>query len=120
MNKKARFQIHGLELKAPIGWYAEEQERGNTFLVDIAYDADYLQAAQTDELTHAVNYAEICALVERVFQKKCRLIEQIAELTVIALREEFPTITNISVTVKKNCPPVPQKVEGISITVNLT
>lgn len=113
----ARFHINGLALHAHVGLYEEEKRTGNDFLVDVSYSAPYIAAAESDELADTVNYAEICRIVEETFQKKCNLLEQIAHLTVIAIKEAFPQVRELSVTVTKLNPPVSQTVKGISITV---
>lgn len=113
----ARFHINGLALHAYVGLYEEEKRTGNDFLVDISYSAPYEAAAASDSLSDAVNYGEICRVVEETFQKKCNLLEQITRLTVIAIKETFPQIRELTVTVTKLNPPVPQAVKGISITV---
>lgn len=113
----ARFHINGLALHAYVGLYEEEKRTGNDFLVDISYSAPYEAAAASDSLSDAVNYGEICRVVEETFQKKCNLLEQICQLTVNAIKEAFPQIRELTVTVTKLNPPVPQTVKGISITV---
>lgn len=115
--KLARFHINGLALHAYVGLYEEEKRTGNDFLVDISYSAPYEAAAESDELSDAVNYGEICRVVEETFQKRCNLLEQIAQLTVTAIKETFPQVRELSVTVTKLNPPVTQVVKGISITV---
>lgn len=117
MNSLARYHISGIRIHAPIGWYAEEQEKGNDFLIDISYSAPFAAAADSDELTDSVDYARICQTVEDVFQKKCRLIEQIARDLVTNLEKNFPRISHIKVKVTKLNPPVSQSVEGISIEI---
>lgn len=114
----ARFQIQGLEIHAFVGLYAEEQVTGNDFLVDVAYSAAYVRAAETDRVEDTVNYVEMCGVIVETFKKRCHLLEQIAHLLVTSLKEHFPGISEVSVTVTKLNPPISQRVKGISITVN--
>lgn len=115
MAALARYYISGLQIHAPIGWFEEERLNGNDFLIDISYSAPYTVAADSDELSDAVDYAAICRLTEDVFQKKCRLLEQIASELVIQLEKNFPRISHLKVKITKVNPPVEQSVEGISI-----
>ncbi|MCG9912373.1 MAG: dihydroneopterin aldolase [Flavobacteriales bacterium] len=117
MNKTARYTISRIEIKAPIGWYEKEQQEGNVFWVDISYNAEFAHAANTDELSDAVDYEQICNTVEQCFQKKCRLLEQIALHVVSTLKEKFPSISDLDVKITKLRPPVSQRVEGISIEI---
>jgi dihydroneopterin aldolase len=111
----ARYHISGLRIHAPIGWFEEERVKGNDFLIDISYSAPFDSAAVSDELSDAVDYASVCALVAEVFHKKCRLLEQITRDLVIQLEKNFPRISHLKVKVTKLNPPVSQSVEGISI-----
>jgi dihydroneopterin aldolase len=115
MAALARYHISGLRIHAPIGWFEEERLNGNDFLIDIWYSAPFSAAADSDELSDAVDYAAICRLTEQVFQKKCRLLEQIASELVIQLEKNFPRISHLKVKITKVNPPVEQSVEGISI-----
>jgi dihydroneopterin aldolase len=115
MAALARYHISGLRIHAPIGWFEEERLNGNDFLIDISYSAPYVPAAGSDELSDAVDYAAICRLTEDVFQKKCRLLEQIASELVNQLEKNFPRISHLKVKITKVNPPVEQSVEGISI-----
>lgn len=116
--KLARYHIRNLAIHAYVGLYEQEKRNGNDFLVNISYSAPYEAAAKSDTLEDAVNYGEICRLVEETFRTHCDLVEQIAHLTVTSIKENFPQIQDLSVTVTKLNPPVSQQVEGISITVN--
>jgi dihydroneopterin aldolase len=113
----ARYDIQDLAIHAFIGLYDEEKRNGNDFLVNVTYWAPYKKASLSDQLEDAVNYGEICRLIESVFQKKCSMVEQIAHLTVTTLKEYFPEIQDLSVTITKLNPPVAQQVRGISITI---
>jgi dihydroneopterin aldolase len=115
MTSLARYHISGLRIHAPIGWFEEERLNGNDFRIDIWYSAPFDEAAVSDELSDAVDYASVCALVEQIFRKKCRLLEQITRDLVIQLEKSFPRISHLKVRVTKLNPPVSQSVEGISI-----
>jgi len=115
--KLARYDIQDLAIHAYVGLYDEEKRNGNNFLVNVSYWAPYEAAAISDQLEDAVNYGEICQLVETVFQTKCGMVEQIAHLTVTTIKETYPQIEDLSVTITKLNPPVAQEVRGISITV---
>ena len=117
MTKLAQFHINGLALHAYVGLYEEEKRTGNDFLVDISYWAPYEAAAESDDLADAVNYGDMCRIVEETFQHKCNMLEQIAQMTVTALKQSYPQIRDLSVTVTKLNPPVTQTVRCISITV---
>lgn len=116
--KLARYHIVDLAIHAHVGLYEQEKISGNDFLVNLSYSAPFESAAITDNLNDAVNYGDVCAMVEDIFLKaNCNLLEQIAQLTVNTLKENFPLIQDLSVTVTKLNPPVSQAVKGISITV---
>lgn len=118
MEKLARYHISGLKFHAFVGLYAEEQQNGNDFEVDVWYSAPYMTAAVSDHISDTVNYADMFAALEEVFQHRCNLVEQIAQKAVSSLKGKFPSIVDLTVRVKKLNPPVSVQVEGVSITVN--
>ena len=115
--KLARYDIQDLAIHAFVGLYDEEKRNGNDFLVNVTYWAPYEKAALSDQLEDAVNYGEICRVIESVFQTKCGMVEQIADLTMTAIKDTFPQIEDVSITITKLNPPVTQQVRGICITI---
>lgn len=113
--------VSGLKLFAYHGVNPEEQEDGQTFVLDIEAYMSLKKAGESDELEDSVSYAQIIKCARRVFtEQKDKLIERAARRVALALLEEFPPLEGISLTLKK--PDAPMKADfdfaAVSITVD--
>lgn len=108
--------ITGLTVLAKHGVLPEEKRTEQPFIFDIDLDCDIYAAAEKDDLSLTVNYAEVCALIERVCKDNCfNLIETLAYKCAFAIAESFPLISRAEVVVHKPNAPVPQKFSSVSV-----
>ena len=118
--KTGTIGLQGMSFKkAKIGYYEEEQLNGNDFLVDFSAEIDMEKVGRTDELSDTLNYAEAYEIIEKVMAKPARMIEHVAAEIIKALREAYPYILTLSVTVRKLNPkfhPGAQSVESSFVT----
>ncbi len=98
--------MEGLEFFAYHGFYDEEQKIGNKYAVDIAVTADFSEAARRDRLSATVNYEEIYHITANVMQQPARLLEHIAHRIIQEIREKYPSVDSVEVSVSKFNPPV--------------
>ncbi len=113
--------VCGLKLFAYHGVNPEEQEDGQTFVLDIEAYMSLKKAGESDELEDSVSYAQIIKCARRVFtEQKDKLIERAARRVALALLEEFTSLEGVKVTLKK--PDAPMKADfdfaAVSITVD--
>ncbi len=94
-----------------------EQERkvGNTFLVDLIVEGDFSNACQSDQLSDAINYAELYELVSKVMQVPCNLLEHLAENICNAIKQDFPQLQHVEITLTKQNPPIVGQMESASV-----
>lgn len=94
--------VRGIELEGPHGVYAQEQEAGNRFSVDVEMRGLFAQAVETDELSDTVDYG---AVVQRVCEINRRrtfhLIESFAGAIADELLDRFERITEVRIQVRK-------------------
>jgi dihydroneopterin aldolase len=94
-------ELAGLELYGYHGALPEERERGQRFLVDLRLDPLGEQAAATDSIDDAVDYRDVVALVQEVFQARSyQLLEALTAALADALLERLP-LTRVEVRVRK-------------------
>lgn len=98
--------LEGLEFFSYHGFYAEEQRIGNRYSVDVKMEVDFLHAAQEDRLSDTVNYEKVYSAVAEVMAQKHKLLEHIAYKIINIIREKYPQIERIEVSVSKFNPPV--------------
>lgn len=72
--------ITGLAFDTTIGIYDWEREIKQRIVVDLELATDVRKAAETEDITHALNYAEISERVQRFVESSAyQLIETMAE-----------------------------------------
>lgn len=85
-----RILIDALEVDTVIGAYAWERLIEQRLSLDLALATDIRPAAATDDLTLTLDYAAICARIQRFAQDHdFELVETFAERLAQTLRDEF-------------------------------
>lgn len=98
--------LEGLEFYAHHGFYEEEQSLGNRFQVDLKIRADVTKAGENDELNLTVDYVKVYALVNDQMKIRFKLLETLGQRIISELRQHFPKIVFIEVTISKFNPPI--------------
>jgi 7,8-dihydroneopterin aldolase/epimerase/oxygenase len=98
--------LEGLEFFAYNGVSAEEQKIGNRYSIDINIVTDISQAAESDKLRETVDYGDLYALIRDVMLNKHKLLEHIGNSIILKIREKYPDIDQIEVSVSKFNPPI--------------
>jgi dihydroneopterin aldolase len=93
--------ISGMEFYAYHGALPGEQEIGQRFVVDLELAAYLERAGRLDDLSEAIDYAEVFGLVEKIVtEERCNLIEALAERIAQAILDRYP-VEGVTVRVKK-------------------
>ena len=103
---EARIELRGLTFFAYHGVLPEERKKGNTFLVDLALDADISLAASSDDLDDTVNYAAVYDVVKREMDIPSQLLEHVCGRIARALLDNFAPLQRVSLCVVKRNPPI--------------
>ncbi|MCR5687159.1 MAG: 2-amino-4-hydroxy-6-hydroxymethyldihydropteridine diphosphokinase [Lachnospiraceae bacterium] len=110
--------IENLEVFANHGIYEEEASLGQKFIISARLYLDVAPAAKDDDISRSVNYADVCADIDRWMKdNRCRLIETVADRLAKKLLKELAAVREAEVTVKKPWAPVGLPLECVSITV---
>lgn len=116
---QACITITGLEYYAHHGVMPQERTVGNDFSVDLVLCYDATLAAKTDNIEHALNYAQAAQIVGHVMAQPCNLLETLCANIARELRQSFPQLNGGKVTVTKHHPPMPGLMKGISVTMTI-
>jgi dihydroneopterin aldolase len=112
-------EIIGIKSFGYHGVLESENITGQDFYVDVKLELDLTRASATDEVTDTVNYAEVTALVvEEITGDRVALIEKLAGRIADRIKDEYPQIESVSVTVHKPYAPVNAQVKDISVTIS--
>lgn len=98
--------LEGIEFFAYHGVYAEEQRIGNRYQIDISVTTDFSDAAENDKLSDTVNYGDLYEIISGVMKIKAKLLEHIAQLIISSVRQRYPNIEAVEVSVSKFNPPI--------------
>jgi 7,8-dihydroneopterin aldolase/epimerase/oxygenase len=110
-----KIQLKGMRFYAYHGVGEQERKVGNTFLVDLIVEGDFSNACQSDQLSDAINYAELYDLVSKVMQVPCNLLEHLAENICNAIKQDFPQLQHVEITLTKQNPPIVGQMESASV-----
>lgn len=88
---------------------------GNNYLVTIEMEADIDQAAENDDLSRTVNYADVYEIVKQVMSTPSKLIENVAYRIDKEVHAKHKMIEKMTVEVQKLRPPVNGEVESSSV-----
>ena len=123
---KFTIKIDRLKVFAYIGVMHAEKVLGNHFEVTTVMNIDIPDdKAGNDDITSTVNYSRVVEIIQDVMKQSCDLLETAA---LRISREVFKlgdtgteyTVLNVTVTVTKLNPPIPNTVmEGASATVSV-
>lgn len=113
-----RIELRGLQVTGTHGVLPEERRRAQPFEIDIDIEMDLTAAAQTDELDRTADYGAVIDAVATVVQgPHSDLMEHLAGRLVQSIREQAPTASAVTVSVRKLRPPVPFHLSSAGVTI---
>ncbi len=107
--------LENMEFYAYHGCLEHEKEIGNTYHVTLTMDLDTSTAEKTDNLNDTLNYKEVYDVVKKTMNEPVDLIEHLANKVINSVMSKFPEITQTTISLSKNNPPVGGKVEKVTI-----
>ena len=116
IDSKGIIELEGMEFHSFHGVLEREKITGNLFVVDFKGELDMRDAAESDNLEDALNYAEIYNVVAAEMAVPSELLEHVAGRIVKALAAKFPQLESFSVRVSKRRPPVAGIVQWSRVT----
>lgn len=111
--------IRDLRLHAYHGVLPQERIVGQDYTINISAEYDISRAAETDDLTHAVNYASVCNIVVEEMKEPSKLLENVAMRIAKRVINEFKEIRQIDIQIMKNNPPIGFDCESTGVQVCL-
>jgi 7,8-dihydroneopterin aldolase/epimerase/oxygenase len=98
--------LEGMRFYAKHGFYDEEQVLGTWYVVDVQITTNFLEAVISDELAHTINYETVYEICRIAMEKPAKLLETIVKRIMAALKFQFQTIEDVTVSLKKENPPL--------------
>ena len=110
--------VDNLRIFAYHGVIPTENVVGGEYSVSLKIGYDFSQAARTDNIQDAINYAEICELIKEEMKRPSQLSENVAWRIQQAILSHFQQIETMELTVRKMHPPVPAQLEASAVVLN--
>ena len=111
--------IKNLNIFAYHGVFEEEKKNGQLFRISAELRLSLRKAAQQDDLRLAVNYADVCELIQEVTtREKCDLIETVAENIAAEILMKYKTVNGVRVKVSKPDAPIDMTFEDVAVVVD--
>ncbi|MFK7809612.1 MAG: dihydroneopterin aldolase [Saprospiraceae bacterium] len=99
--------LEGLQFYAYHGVYSEEELIGNQFEVDIYIKTNFKKAAESDDVRNTVNYETVFLICQAAMRDTVKLIETVAQNIIYGLKNQFSSIQEVTVRIRK-ASPIPQ------------
>lgn len=111
-----RIELKDMEFFSRHGCFEEERIIGNRFVVNLSVEGDFSKAAASDNIDDAVNYQTLYDIVREQMDIPSHLLENVASRIVNRIKEMFPFLEKVSVTIDKINPPLGGKLYASSVT----
>ncbi len=115
--KKDYIELRGVKARGFHGIFEEEKVHGQDFIVDVRLYMSLSRAAESDDVSFTVNYAEVAKVIEEIIQgPSVDLIETLAHNVATACLE-FEQVTAVRVKVHKPSAPIPVSFSDVSVCI---
>ena len=107
--------LKGIRLYAYHGVDPQETAVGAYFLVNLKLKTDFSRAAQTDDLSVTVSYADIYQAIKDEMQVPSQLLEHVCQRIAQRIFNDFPTIEELDIKLFKENPPMGAQAERVGV-----
>lgn len=95
-------RVDDLRVRCIVGILPHERENEQDILIDVEMDHDFLPAAESEDVTTTVDYAEVSSvLTDWIKEQKFQLIETMAVRGCDLILDRWPEVTRVKLTIKK-------------------
>ncbi len=115
----ATIALEGMHFHAYHGFYEEERELGNQFIVDVYVNIMVNIGGTSDELSQTINYETIYLICQAEMKKKRKLLEKLAQSIGERIKGFFDQVQSVKVRVRKLNPPLGGRVDSAYVEVEV-
>ncbi len=108
-------ELHQLRFFAAHGVYEEEAKLENEFEVDLKIGCTAPDDIVT-KLDETINYVSVYAIVKEEMNQRKLLLETCVMHIAKRLKQAFPQMQSISISIKKLTPPIPGFIGSVGVT----
>ena len=111
-------ELEDMVFHARHGCYSEERIIGNKFIVQLTLHTDLKPAAETDDISNALNYTEAYDIVKAEMNIPSSLLEHVAGRISDRLFDHFKNLNEATVKISKVNPPIGGEMGRVSVTLS--
>lgn len=116
----SRIFVQGLEISACHGVNDFEKTDPQKFVFDIEIEVDFYKAYKSDDIQNTVNYATVGKLITQITQNNTfNLIEKLAYECVFSIFENFRSVQEVNLTLRKPQAPMNKKFDSVGVNISL-
>jgi 7,8-dihydroneopterin aldolase/epimerase/oxygenase len=104
MKNLMTIEVKGFRLFAAHGLHDEEAMTGNEFEVNAS--VSFIPTDTITSISGTIDYTRISNLIKEEMKKRKQLLETVAQEIASKLKQAFPQIVNLSISIKKLTPPI--------------
>jgi 7,8-dihydroneopterin aldolase/epimerase/oxygenase len=108
-------ELEGMEFYAYHGYFKSERIVGNSFEVNVTIETDCEKAAESDQLSDALNYEAVYAIVKEEMHQRSHLLEHVAGRILTRIHATYQGIGRVSVKISKVRPPMGGHIKAVSV-----
>ncbi|MEM9137191.1 MAG: dihydroneopterin aldolase [Cyanobacteria bacterium P01_F01_bin.42] len=113
-------QINGIRAYGYVGFFPEEKTLGQWFQVNLKVDTDLQTAAQGDDLSQTLNYAEVVTLTQSIIAAaRVDLIETLA-VDILDQILKLDNVCAVQIQLTKENPPIPNFSGSVTVQIRRT
>ena len=117
---KHKISVPNIKVYAYHGCLPEEARIGSNYEVCVNLETNFTIAAQNDDINHTVDYVVVAAVVKKEMAIRSKLLEQVAQRIVDSLKGKYPSISMLSVAVRKMNPPINADVPYVEVAIDVS
>ncbi|MDR1371899.1 MAG: dihydroneopterin aldolase [Dysgonamonadaceae bacterium] len=110
-------ELKNMIFRASHGVFPQERKIGNIFTVDLCLYLDLSRAAESDNLSDAINYNTVFELVKAEMSIPSNLIENVAGRIIHSLKKQFPEVKKVKIRLAKANPPVKGQIDEAAVVI---
>ena len=98
--------LENIKMFAYHGVFAQENDVGNFFLLNVKIEVNNYKSLETDDLTDTISYADVYNVLKEEMSKRAKLLEHVGWRIMKRLKEEYSNINEIELKISKLHPPI--------------
>lgn len=108
-------KVNRIRAYAYHGCLPEEGMIGGNYEVNVILHTDFMQAAETDDLSKTIDYVLVNKIVKEEMSIRAKLIEEVALRIQKRFKSELNNLQKSSIEIVKLSPPINGDVESVSV-----